>query len=99
MRCPECGSSQSDVLDSRTYPNRTRRRRQCRDCGARWTTHEISADVLDTIHQLSSIVHQRGLVQVSVEQRRRKSLRQQARQQAAETGECLEKLYEKWGCA
>lgn len=99
MRCPECGSKHSDVLDSRTYPNRTRRRRQCRDCGARWTTHEIVADVLDTINQLSSLVHQKNLVQSSTEARRRKSLRMQARQQAAETGEDLEKLYEKWGCA
>ncbi|MGF1475822.1 MAG: transcriptional regulator NrdR [Geminicoccaceae bacterium] len=42
MRCPFCGSEESQVKDSRPAEDGTtiRRRRQCTACGARFTTFE-----------------------------------------------------------
>lgn len=40
MRCPECGQAESKVVDSRTSGDAIRRRRECLECGARFTTHE-----------------------------------------------------------
>ena len=42
MRCPTCGSVDDKVVDSRTADDDTaiRRRRQCLDCGNRFTTYE-----------------------------------------------------------
>jgi len=39
MKCPECGKS-SRVVDSRSRYSEVTRRRECRKCGARWTTTE-----------------------------------------------------------
>ena len=42
MRCPKCNSLETKVLDTRTGKNETsiRRRRECLDCGYRFTTME-----------------------------------------------------------
>jgi transcriptional repressor NrdR len=40
MNCPYCGSSDSKVVDSRDVNDGIRRRRQCLDCKARFTTYE-----------------------------------------------------------
>ena len=40
MNCPYCGSVQSKVIDSRDANDGIRRRRQCLDCEARFTTYE-----------------------------------------------------------
>lgn len=42
MRCPKCTSIETKVLDTRTGKNETsiRRRRECLDCGYRFTTIE-----------------------------------------------------------
>lgn len=42
MRCPSCGHSESRVIDSRSSEsqNATRRRRECSECGERFTTYE-----------------------------------------------------------
>ena len=40
MRCPYCGFSDSKVTDSRSVEQGVRRRRQCLDCGSRFTTYE-----------------------------------------------------------
>ena len=42
MKCPYCGSESSRVVDSRPSEdlNAIRRRRQCDDCGKRFTTYE-----------------------------------------------------------
>ena len=47
MRCPFCGYGESKVIDSRpTDENeRIRRRRECLQCGKRFTTYEIIEDV------------------------------------------------------
>jgi transcriptional repressor NrdR len=42
MKCPSCGGTESKVVDSRTARDgeSIRRRRECTDCGARFTTYE-----------------------------------------------------------
>ena len=42
MRCPSCGNPESKVVDSRPSEDGTaiRRRRECLDCGRRFTTYE-----------------------------------------------------------
>jgi len=42
MRCPRCSSSNDRVIDSRTVKDgrATRRRRECNECGYRFTTYE-----------------------------------------------------------
>lgn len=42
MKCPECGSEQTKVMDSRPTPfGRRWRRYKCQDCLARFTTKEL----------------------------------------------------------
>jgi len=42
MGCPDCGSSTAaPVVDSRCYRSYVRRRRECTDCGYRYSTREI----------------------------------------------------------
>lgn len=46
MKCPNCGHLESKVIDSRPTENSSiRRRRECLECGYRFTTYEI----IDTI--------------------------------------------------
>lgn len=40
--CPECGSTDSAVIDSRPTPLGIRRRRRCTPCDARYSTLEIA---------------------------------------------------------
>lgn len=49
MRCPFCGHADNKVVDSRVSKDATviRRRRQCLDCGKRFTTYE-RVEELDT---------------------------------------------------
>jgi len=40
MKCPKCQSETSKVLDSRSQGSSIRRRRECLECGERFTTYE-----------------------------------------------------------
>lgn len=40
MKCPFCGSTNSRVIDTRSGEGGIRRRRECEDCGRRFTTYE-----------------------------------------------------------
>ena len=40
MRCPYCNHPESRVIDSREAPDGIRRRRECLQCGLRFTTYE-----------------------------------------------------------
>jgi transcriptional repressor NrdR len=40
MKCPHCGHDDSKVTDSRSVDESVRRRRQCLECGFRFTTYE-----------------------------------------------------------
>lgn len=59
MRCPEC-SGDSKVKDGRLNDkNIFRRRRECLDCGYKWTTYEIDLvdlDALDEFKELADLV-------------------------------------------
>ncbi len=41
MRCPFCEFDDTKVIDSRSADLRKRRRRECTNCGKRFTTYEI----------------------------------------------------------
>lgn len=41
MRCPFCGYEDTKVIDSRPSEGKKRRRRECTQCGKRFTTYEI----------------------------------------------------------
>ena len=47
MRCPKCGCDESKVVDSRPSENNDaiRRRRECIQCGCRFTTYERRGDM------------------------------------------------------
>jgi len=49
--CPFCNSAKHKVLEVREDKQRgmTRRRRECLDCGSRWSTYEVEADRLDLL--------------------------------------------------
>ena len=51
MRCPFCGSMETKVIDSRLAGEGTqvRRRRECLDCGDRFTTYETAELVMPRI--------------------------------------------------
>ncbi|OGG18485.1 transcriptional regulator NrdR [Candidatus Gottesmanbacteria bacterium RIFCSPHIGHO2_01_FULL_47_48] len=40
MKCPYCGSEETDVLETRDGEESTRRRRECQKCTKRFTTYE-----------------------------------------------------------
>lgn len=42
MRCPKCGSCNMYIVDSRSDDTTVRRRRECSDCGHRYSTLEIT---------------------------------------------------------
>ena len=42
MKCPVCGYDDSRVLDSRPVENKIKRRRECMECGNRFTTFETT---------------------------------------------------------
>lgn len=41
MNCPYCGYQDSKVIDSRPSEDRIRRRRECLECGKRFTSYEV----------------------------------------------------------
>ena len=51
MRCPRCSSAESKVIDSRVAAAGAvrHRRRQCNDCGERFTTYEKIADAFPQV--------------------------------------------------
>ncbi len=46
MKCVYCGHGNSKVIDTRDTSEKIRRRRECKDCGRRFTTYE-TAESLD----------------------------------------------------
>ncbi|HNS97546.1 MAG TPA: transcriptional regulator NrdR [Polyangiaceae bacterium] len=51
MKCPHCGQLENRVIDSRlsTSGEVTRRRRECENCGRRYTTYERVEDLLPSV--------------------------------------------------
>lgn len=48
MTCPQCGSG-TCITNSRKTCDEVRRRRECRECGFRFTTIEIEKDLLKNL--------------------------------------------------
>ena len=50
MHCPFCSANSTQVIDTRPIPDGVRRRRECGECGERFTTYErVEAPNLDVI--------------------------------------------------
>ena len=51
MKCPYCGDASDKVVDSRESRDSTsiRRRRECQECGRRFTTHERIEEMLPMV--------------------------------------------------
>ena len=47
--CPECRSGQTGVIDSRMVKDRRRRRHECHDCKARWSSVVIALEHYEAI--------------------------------------------------
>ena len=44
VKCPECRSHQTKVIDSRPTETTVKRRRACMMCGHRWSTQELAQE-------------------------------------------------------
>lgn len=46
MKCVICDSRETHIIDSRRTNNDTqvRRKRECKECGVKWNTYEMSDD-------------------------------------------------------
>ena len=58
MNCPNCGCTESSVVDSRSSDERVRRRRKCAACSFRFTTAEVYLYTLDAADTLLQIAQQ-----------------------------------------
>jgi len=47
--CPACGANRNSVTDSRASRGTVRRRRYCDNCNHRWTTYEVSEEVIRSV--------------------------------------------------
>lgn len=93
MRCPRCRED-TRVVDCRLRGGNMKRRRECVSCGERFNTWETRRrpDTRDR----SAYFAARYAAQ-SPEAKRRAALRRAARQEAKETGEAVEAIYQRWG--
>lgn len=57
MTCPVCGG-QTRITDSRSDGETVRRRRECRECGHRFTTREIDNDMLKKLTKKENKNHE-----------------------------------------
>ena len=57
LLCPLCKQGNTKTIDTRVSCNEAiRRRRHCVSCGHRWSTYEISEDVMREYNSLKDIV-------------------------------------------
>ena len=103
MNCPHCGADTA-VLDSRhTADNLMRRRRECTGCGHRFTTYESTiAPHVVLKHRAKSNERKRRWLANNPERKAKydeyNRMYQQARREAAETGETIAQVRKRWGC-
>ena len=55
MICPECGSNQIKVIESRQTENTIKRRRCCITCGARFNTVELNESSVKTFQDCVTV--------------------------------------------
>ena len=48
VACPKCNSTESQCLERRPSGATAKRRRECQQCGTRFTTYELTSEVLDS---------------------------------------------------
>jgi transcription elongation factor Elf1 len=53
MNCPACGNP-TRVVDSRKRARRVRRRRECKECGQRFTTLEMPLQEAEALQELEA---------------------------------------------
>lgn len=58
MKCPECGSMESAILDTRDYATYRRRRRKCKVCASRYTTYEVDGTVFSSVQTVAVALSQ-----------------------------------------
>jgi len=70
MICPNCSSSITHVLDTRSYPLYTRRRRECSSCSYRFSTLEsIERKLLDNPESLLNLIsHLKSELQKAIDE-------------------------------
>ena len=56
MRCPECKSKALIVVDSRPKTDTIYRRRECCDCGFRFSTNEIGEEEYRELQNIRSYI-------------------------------------------
>ena len=54
MKCPFCGYHDTKVIDSRPSESKKRRRRECTNCGKRFTTYEVIEKPLLMVYKRDS---------------------------------------------
>ena len=54
MKCPFCGYLDTKVIDSRPSESKKRRRRECTNCGKRFTTYEVIEKPLLMVYKRDS---------------------------------------------
>ena len=52
MVCEKCGSCNIFIVNSRTAPNNTTRRRRKCECGHKWTTYELSSHEIKRLNKI-----------------------------------------------
>lgn len=57
MTCPVCGGK-THIINSRSDGETVRRRRECKDCGRRFTTREIDIDILNNLTRKENKNHE-----------------------------------------
>lgn len=102
--CPKCKSTKSWVVDKRNKPNgEVHRRRQCDDCGRRFTTYECTCRPSQRRYAARNREAETARVrrwrEENPEKVQRIRLREAARKEAKATGRPVKELYERFGCA
>ena len=71
MNCPYCGKDNNSVIDSRPMKisGWLRRRRDCHECGERFTTTEIPIVKVDLMQKIEALKPLAGYFDLSVESR------------------------------
>lgn len=54
MKCPACKGTDEIVIDTRDVSEGQRRRRECRTCGHKWNTIEMS---MSEIEEMRKVIH------------------------------------------
>jgi transcriptional regulator NrdR family protein len=55
MECPHCRSTNSRCTNSRPTDHFIRRRRECYDCGERWSTVEINEEEYNNLRNITLV--------------------------------------------